>query len=99
FNLKSLGKQYYSIEGMITFIVAILTIAFGVYYYPKLKMIDFILIGAALVVFAALKRIKLFEKKLPRYFSRDIKGLGGEINLYTSIFVSVMIVLLIYIIY
>ncbi|MGM0510328.1 MAG: proton-conducting transporter membrane subunit [Thermoplasmatota archaeon] len=99
FNLKSLGKQYHSIEGMITFIVAILTVAFGVYYYPKLKIIDLVLIGAALAVFVLLKRARLFEKKMPRYFSKDIKGLGSEINLYTSVFVSVMIVLLAYIIY
>ncbi|MGM0510329.1 MAG: proton-conducting transporter membrane subunit [Thermoplasmatota archaeon] len=99
FNLKSLGKQYHSIEGMITFIVAILTLAFGVYYYPKLKIIDLVLIGIALAVFVLLKRAKLFEKKVPRYFSRDMKGLGSEINLYTSVFVLMVVTLLIYIIY
>ncbi len=99
FNLKSIGKQYPSLEGMVTFIIAILTIVFGVYYYPNLKVIDLILIGIALLTFAVLKRTKIFEKKIPSYFSKDIKGLGSEINFYTSVFVLVNITILIYTIY
>ncbi len=99
FNLKSLGKQYHSVEGMITFIVAVLTIAFGIYYYPKLKLIDLVLIGAAFLTFAGLRQARVFEKKLPRYFSRDMKGLGGEINLYTSVFVLVTITILFYVVH
>ncbi len=99
FNLKSLGKQYHSVEGMITFIVAVLTIAFGIYYYPKLKLIDLVLIGAAFLTFAGLRQARVFEKKLPRYFSRDMKGLGGEINLYASVFALVAVSILLYVIY
>ena len=99
FNLESLGKQYHSIEGIITFVVAVLTIAFGIYYYPNLKLIDLALIGISLLVFTVLKKAKLFEKKAPQYFSRDIKGLGSEINLYASVYVLVVISILFYVIY
>ncbi len=99
FNLKSLGKQYRSIEGMITFIVAILTIAFGIYYYPKLKPLDLILIGAAFLAFLILKYLHIFEKKVPRIFSKDVEGLGGEINLYAAIFVFFNISFLIYVLH
>ncbi len=99
FNLESLGKKYHSVEGFITFMMAVLTVAFGIYYYPRLKLTDLLLIGVAFLMFAVLKYAGIFEKRVPRYFSRDIKGLGGEINLYTSVYVSVMISLLIYVLH
>ncbi|MFP4050189.1 MAG: proton-conducting transporter membrane subunit [Thermoplasmata archaeon] len=98
-NLKSLGKQFPNLEGMVTFITAILTVAFGLYYYPKLKLMDLVLIGISFLTFAVLKWVKVFEWKSPTYFSKDVKGLGGEINFYTSVFVLVNIIFLVYFLY
>ncbi len=99
FNLKSLGQKYPSIEGMVTFIIAILTIIFGLYYYPKLNLTDIFLIGAALLIFVILKKIKIFDKKLPTYFSKGLDSLGSEINFYASVFLIVNILFLVYSLY
>ena len=96
FSLKSLGKKYPGIESVIPFIIAVLTVAFGLYYYPKLNLVDILLIGTAFLMFIILKKIKLFEKKLPTYFSKDINSLGGEINRYASVFIGVNIIFLLY---
>lgn len=99
FNLKSLGQKYPSIEGMITLIIAILTVIFGLYYYPKLNLTDIFLIGAALLIFVILKQVNIFDKKLPIYFSKDLKSLGSEINFYASVFLIVNILFLVYSLY
>ncbi len=99
FNLKSLGQKYPSIEGMVTFIIAILTVIFGLYYYPKLNLTDIFLIGAALLIFVILKKIKIFDKKLPTYFSKGLDSLGSEINFYASVFLIVNILFLVYSLY
>ncbi len=103
-NYKLFGastKKNYkpNVEVLITFVVAVLTILFGVYYYPKLNYYDLILIGLAVLIFLALKYLHLFEKNIPKYFSEDIKGLGSEINYYTAIFVLIIIIFLVYVIY
>jgi len=103
-NYKLFGsgtkKKYkLNVEGFITFVAAVLTISFGIYYYPKLNIFDLILIGLAVLIFLALKYLRLFEKNIPKYFSEDIKGLGSEINYYTSIFVLIVIAFLVYVIY
>lgn len=100
FSLKNIvSPQKYTVEKVVTFIISLLTIAFGLYYYPNLKIMDVILIGTALSIFYIFKQINLFESKLPEYFSRDSRGLGVEINFYTSIFLLMNILFLIYSLY
>lgn len=96
-KLKRLGKFIPSMQEMIAFIMALLTVLFGIYHYPKFNHLDLVLIGIAVALFLVFNHIDLFEKKVPRVFSKDIEGLGGEINLYAAIFVFVNISLLIYV--
>jgi len=96
FSLKSLGIKHISVKSLITFILAISTIGFGLYYYPKMNYIDIFLITAALLMFAIFKQLNLFEKGLPSYYTKDIKGLGSEINFYAFVFIVINILILIY---
>ncbi len=98
-SLKSLGIKNLSIESLITFIIAIMTVGFGLYYYPKTNYVDIFLIAAAFLIFAILQQLKLFEKELPSYFSKDIKGLGSEINFYAVVFILINILILLYSLY
>ncbi len=93
------GRPSIDVKEIVTFMMAVLTVAFGIYYYPKLNPLDPFLVGTAFLVFFIFKRIDLFKKEVPRYFARDIKGLGREMNLYTSLFVLMILILLTYVLY
>ena len=99
FEFKGWKKFAPDADEIIVFIMAVLTIAFGIYFYPKLNYLDIVLITIAFLIFFAFKYIGLFKKKVPRYFSMDTKGLGGEINLYTTIFVLINISVLFFVLY
>ncbi len=98
-SVKHLGKFIPSVQEITAFIMALLTVLFGIYHYPKFNLLDLALMGIAVALFLLFKHIDLFEKNMPHYFSRDVKGLGSEINLYTSIFVLVNLTVLIYVLY
>ncbi len=99
FDFKTWDRFIPSADEMIVFFMALMTIAFGVYYYPKLSYMDIVLISAAFLIFFFFKYISLFEKKVPKYFTMDTKGLGSEINLYTMIFVLINISVLFFVLY
>ncbi len=99
FQSDSQSKYKINMEVVITFLMAILTILFGVYYYPNLNYLDIILISIAILIFLILKYMDIFEEEVPKYFSKDIKGLGSEMNFYTSVFVIIIIAFIAYVIY
>jgi multicomponent Na+:H+ antiporter subunit D len=99
FDYRSLTIPSFNIESVITFIIALLTVLFGIFYYPNLNNLDLILIAISVLIFIVFNYMDVFEKTSPTYFKRDIRGLGSEINFYTAIFVFVNILLLVYILY
>ncbi len=88
-------KKDHRWEIAISFVLALLTIGFGIYYYPKLYMTDILLLITAVAVFFVLKYLKVLEWKLPRYYEKNTRGLAEQINLYTAVFVFLNISFLI----
>ncbi len=87
-------KEENVLEKGIVFLLALSTIGFGIYYYPKLNWTDLIFLGIALGLFSLLKLSNILEWNVPRYYERNLEGLGKQINFYTAIFVIVNSLLL-----
>ncbi len=85
------------LEKLATVSLALLTLIFGVYWYPRLKYLDAVLIVIAVAVFFSLRYLGLFRKTMPSLFTVD--GLGREINLYTGTFVFVIVLFLVQLFY
>ncbi|MFP4186011.1 MAG: proton-conducting transporter membrane subunit [Thermoplasmata archaeon] len=82
------------IEKGVVFIIALLTISFGIYYYPKFNPIDILFIVAGLGILTLLKLLHVLEWDVPWFYRRDVDGLTKQINFYTMVFVIVNIVLI-----
>jgi len=85
------------LEKVATMALALLTLVFGVYFYPRLKYLDGILILTAVAVFVALRYLDVFSRDAPLLFPAD--GFGREINLYTGVFVLINVLFLVQLFY
>ncbi|MEF8831931.1 MAG: proton-conducting transporter membrane subunit [Candidatus Thermoplasmatota archaeon] len=81
-------------EEVIVFLLALSTIGFGIYYYPKLDWMDFIFLGIAVGFFSVLKTSKILGWSVPKYYEKNMEGLAKQINFYTAVFVLVNSLLL-----
>ncbi|MBS3789382.1 MAG: monovalent cation/H+ antiporter subunit D family protein [Candidatus Thermoplasmatota archaeon] len=87
------GKDQ-GIEKGIVFLIALLTISFGIYYYPELNPMDLVFIGVALGLLSILKLSHILEWNVPRFYGKNVEGLTKQINFYTAVFVIVNSVLI-----
>jgi len=85
------------LEKLATISLALLTLIFGIYWYPRLKYLDAVLIVIAVAVFFSLQYLGLFRKTMSSVFTVD--SLGREINLYTGTFVFVIVLFLVQLFY
>lgn len=92
---RSAATSY--LEKLATVSLALLTLIFGVYFYPTLKYLDVALIVIAVAVFFSFQYLGVFRKNIPSLFMID--SLGREINLYTGSFVFVVILFLVQLFY
>jgi multicomponent Na+:H+ antiporter subunit D len=100
FKLAQPGKRYIPIpylEKMATAVLALLTLIFGIYFYPQLKYLDVLLILIAVAVFFVLQYLGVFSKNIPRFLVTE--NLGREINIYTGVFVFVIVLFLVQLFY
>ncbi|AIF68858.1 hypothetical protein PAP_02130 [Palaeococcus pacificus DY20341] len=80
---------------MVSFAMAILTLAFGLYFGMSLALKeDFVAIIGALVVFISLKKLGVFELQLKPKFEENMKGLGVEVNFYSALFAFFLVLFL-----
>jgi len=91
------GMPIPNLEKIAAATLALLTLIFGIYFYPQLQYLDVILIVIAAAVFFALRYLGAFNKNIPRCFIID--GLGREINMYTGVFVLVAVLFLVQLFY
>ncbi|MBS3816249.1 MAG: monovalent cation/H+ antiporter subunit D family protein [Candidatus Thermoplasmatota archaeon] len=80
-------ERHEFLEKVIVFLLASSTIGFGIHYYPKLNWMDLVFLGIAVGLFSVLKFSNLLEWNVPRFYEKDLKGLGKQINFYTTVFV------------
>ncbi len=92
-------EKGYQLESTVAFLFALLTIGFGVYYYPKLHRMDILLLVTAIVVFLGLKYLRILEWKIPKYYEENMRGLAEQINFYTAVFVFFNILFLIVVLF
>ncbi len=85
------------LEKIATIALALLTLIFGVYFYPQLKYLDVVLILIAIAIFFALRYLGVFRKNVPRFFVID--SLGREINMYTGVLVFINVLFLVQLFY
>ncbi|MGC9307416.1 MAG: proton-conducting transporter membrane subunit [Thermoplasmatota archaeon] len=100
YKLLQPGKPHVLVphlEKMATAVLALLTLIFGVYFYPQLKYLDGFLILIAVAVFFVLQYLGIFSKNIPRFFVTD--NLGREMNVYTGVFVFVIALFLVQLFY
>ncbi|MBS3816251.1 MAG: monovalent cation/H+ antiporter subunit D family protein [Candidatus Thermoplasmatota archaeon] len=97
FEFETSKKFRFSLEELVPFIVALLTIVVGIHYLPKLAIKDGMLVGIAILAFSVLKYSRLLEWNVPRFYGKDPRELGKQINFYTSVFVITNISFLMFI--
>lgn len=90
-------EKGYILEKGIVFLLALSTVGFGIYYYPKLNWIDLVFIGIAVGLFSALKFSRVLRWNIPKFYRKDVKDLGKQINLYTAVFVLVNVLFLFFV--
>ena len=74
-------------------------VRYYLHYGHDLHYRDIIFILLAVSLFFALRHIGLFRTKIPQFFEPNVRSLGREINLYTSIFVLVNLTVLFQLLY
>lgn len=84
---------------IVPLIFALIMIAAGIYINFELTQSDFFILSFAILLFALLNHIDLFERDIPEPFATDLKGLTKEINYYTAVFLLVNILVLIQFVY
>ncbi len=87
------------LEKIAAAVLAVLTLIFGLYFYPEVKYLDIFLLMAAIAVFFALNYLGVFRKSMPRFFGDGSGDLGREINVYTSVFVLLTLLFLLQLFY
>ncbi|MEF8873445.1 MAG: proton-conducting transporter membrane subunit [Candidatus Thermoplasmatota archaeon] len=90
-------KIRFTLKEFVPFILVLFTIVLGIYYRPRLYIIDILLIGIAIIVFSVLKFSRLLRWNIPKFYRKDVKGLGKQINLYTAVFVLVNVLFLFFV--
>lgn len=89
-EVKTRSKPLY---GVLSFIMMLLTLTFGIYFGAEIKLVNDVLsIGIASVLFAILKRFNVFEVELKPKFERNMKGIAEEINVYAGVFGIVFLI-------
>ncbi|MFO7793234.1 MAG: proton-conducting transporter membrane subunit [Candidatus Saliniplasma sp.] len=90
-------KIHFEFKELVPFILALISLGVGIYYYPKFSFTDIILIGLAVTAFITLKYTKVLKWKIPHYYEYNEEGLAGQINFYTTVFVVVNILFILYV--
>ncbi|MEF8831929.1 MAG: proton-conducting transporter membrane subunit [Candidatus Thermoplasmatota archaeon] len=89
----------FNVQELAPFALALLTLVLGIYYLPKLKLIDIIFIVIAVLVFSALKYTEVLKWKIPRFYRENIEGLAKQINFYTAVFILINILFLLFVVF
>ncbi|MGM0405261.1 MAG: proton-conducting transporter membrane subunit [Thermoplasmatota archaeon] len=95
FDLRE--KIRFEFKELVPFILALVSLGVGIYYYPEFSFTDIILIGLAVIAFIVLKYTKVLKWKIPHYYEYNEEGLAGQINFYTTVFVVVNILFILYV--
>ncbi len=91
FDLEGDQKIDIGLEALIVYLLALSTLALGIYHDLKFNIMDIILIAAAILIFSSLRFSGLLEWNIPKFYEDNIVGLAKQINLYTTVIVLITI--------
>ncbi|MFW6048076.1 MAG: proton-conducting transporter membrane subunit [Candidatus Natronoplasma sp.] len=92
-------KKRFELNEIVPFILVIWALGLGLYYRPNVSILDFVLIGIAVVFFFILKYSRILDRDFLSYFRQYERDLPKEINFYTMVFVLLNILLIFLVLY
>ncbi|AHF80748.1 proton-conducting transporter transmembrane domain-containing protein [Thermococcus paralvinellae] len=81
-------------QRMLSFTIAVLTLAFGVYFGLTMSYKDLLIILAAILTFWLLQRVGFFSMAPKKHFGESMKEAGKEVNIYMIVFSLFLLILL-----
>jgi len=81
-------------QRVLSFIIAILTLAFGVYFGLAISYKDLLVILIAILTFWLLQKVGFFNITLKTHFGESMEEAGREVNAYMVVFSLVLLILL-----
>jgi len=81
-------------QKVLSLIIAVLTLAFGVYFGLVISYRDLLVILVAILTFWLLQRVGFFNITLKKYFGESMEEIGREVNAYMVLYSLFLLVLL-----